>query len=89
MATKAERTLSRRHLSPEQFDEAWEREARLEAQRRRELRKRAASRSRARRIERAERSGKMRFAVLSVALTLTVIAVVVLMFETLAWLVGG
>lgn len=89
MAQSPHSVLDRRHLSPEQFEEAWEREARLEEIRRREIRKRAANRSRARNIERAERSGKVRFSVLAVALTLTTVVVVVVMFETLAWLVGG
>ncbi len=89
MATDLHSELSRRHLSPEQFEEAWEHEARLEEKRRHELRKRAANRSRARKIDRAERSGLVRFTILATALTLTAVVVVVVMFETLAWLVGG
>jgi hypothetical protein len=42
----------------------------------------------ARRIARTESHGKIRFSVLFVALTLTVITVVVVMFETLAWLMS-
>ena len=41
----------------------------LEQRRRRELRKRAVNRSRARKIEKTERSGKVRFSVLALALT--------------------
>lgn len=89
MATEAPGSLSRRHLSHEQFEEAFERQQRLEKERREKLRKRAAHRSRARKVERAERSGKVRFSVLAVALTLTVVVVVIVMFEVLAWLVGG
>jgi hypothetical protein len=89
MAIETERELNRRHLSYEQFEEAFEREAKLELKRRRELRRRAANRSRARRIARNERSGKVRFSVLAISLTLTTVVVVVVMFEVLAWLVGG
>ncbi|HKJ35604.1 MAG TPA: hypothetical protein VKA36_03455 [Solirubrobacterales bacterium] len=89
MATEAPDSLSRRHLSHEQFEEAFEREQRLEQDRRDKLRKRAATRSRVRKVERAERSGKVRFSVLAVALTTTTVVVVIVMFEVLAWLVGG
>jgi hypothetical protein len=89
MATDTERGLHRRHLSYEQFEEAFEREARREMKRRKQLRRRAANRSRARRIARTERSGKVRFSVLAISLTLTTVVVVVVMFEVLAWLVGG
>lgn len=89
MATEAPSALHRRHLSYEQFEEAFEREAAVEERRRHELRKRAANRSRARRIEAAERSGKVRFSVLAVALTVTTIVVIIVMFEMLAWIVGG
>lgn len=71
------------------FEEAFEREARVEAQRRRDLRVRASNRSRARHIVRGEQRGRVRFGVLFIALTATVVTVVVVMFETLAWLVGG
>lgn len=89
MATEAPSSLSRRHLSHDQFEEAFARERELEARRRHVLRRRAVNRSRARKIERVERSGKVRFSVLATALTLTTVVVVIVMFETLAWLVGG
>lgn len=89
MATETESALNRRHLSHEQFEEAFEREAELEQRRRVELRRRAANRSRARKIAKTERSGNVRFGVLAISLTLTVVVVVVVMFEVLAWLVGG
>lgn len=89
MASHAGHRLDRRHLSHEQFEEAWQEEAERDHKRRKELRRRAATRSRTRRIERAERSGKVRFSVLAVSLTLTTVVVVIVMFETLAWLVGG
>jgi hypothetical protein len=67
---------------------AFENETVLDRQRRAQLRHRAAARSRARRITQVEKSGKVRFSVLFTALTLTVVVVTVVMFETLALLMG-
>lgn len=75
--------------SIDDFEEAFARESRVEAQRRRDLRVRANNRTRARHIVKGEQRGRVRFGVLFLALTATVITVVVVMFETLAWLVGG
>ena len=80
---------TRMRQSLDQFEEAFEREAAREEKRRQDLRLRAANRSRARRIVSAEQRGRVRFSVLAIALTATVVTVVVVMFETLAWLVGG
>jgi hypothetical protein len=74
--------------SLDEFELAFAEQAALERQNRRKLRKRTADRSRARKIERAEKSGRVRFSVLFVALTATVIVVTVAMFETLAWLMA-
>ena len=79
----------RMRQSLDQFEEAFEREQQIEEQRRLELRRRAANRSRAREIVKTEKRGRVRFSVLAVCLTATVVVVVVVMFETLAWLVGG
>jgi hypothetical protein len=78
----------RMRQSISQFELAFEQETTLERRRREQLRRRAANRSRARRIARTEHRGKVRFSVLAVCLTLTVITVVVVMFETLAWLMA-
>jgi hypothetical protein len=78
----------RMHDSISQFETAFEQEAALERRRREQLRRRAAARARALRIQRTEQHGKVAFSVLVVALTLTVIVVTVVMFETLAWLMG-
>ncbi len=78
----------RMRQSTAQFEKAFEQEMALERRRREQLRKRAVNRSRARRIERTEQQGNIRFGVLLVALTVTVVTVVVVMFETLAWLMG-
>jgi hypothetical protein len=81
-------TAPRLNQSLEQFEVAFEQEMAAERRRRKQLRQRAANRSRARRIARTESHGKVRFSVLFLALSLTVVAVVVVMFETLAWLMG-
>jgi len=78
----------RMRQSINQFEQAFEQEAVLERRRREQLRKRAVNRSRARRITRTEQKGKVRFSVLFVALTFTVVTVVFAMFETLAWLMA-
>ena len=74
--------------SIDDFEVAFEQEMALERRRRAQLRKRAANRSRARRIAQVEQRGKVRFSVLFAALSLTVVSVVVIMFETLAMLMG-
>jgi hypothetical protein len=71
-----------------QFEVAFEQEAALERRRRKQLRQRAANRSRVRRIQRTEQHGRVAFSVLVIALTLTVVTVTVVMFETLAWLMS-
>lgn len=67
---------------------AFENEMALDRQRRAQLRHRAVQRSRARRITRTQKSGKVRFSVLFTALATTVVVVTVVMFETLALLMG-
>ena len=71
-----------------QFETAFEQEAALERRRRQQLRQRAANRSRARSIQRTEQRGNVAFGVLVIALTVTVVTVAFVMFETLAWLMG-
>lgn len=70
------------------FELAFEQEAALERQRRRQLRQRSAARSRAREITSAHQRGNVAFGVLFLALAATVIIVVVVMFETLAYFMG-
>jgi hypothetical protein len=74
--------------SIDDFELAFEREAAVERQRRQQLRQRAAARSRAREIQNVQQRGNVAFGVLVVALAVTVITVTVVMFETLAWLMG-
>jgi hypothetical protein len=71
-----------------QFETAFEQEAALERRRRGQLRQRAANRSRARRIQRTEQHGNVAFSALVIGLTITVVTVTVVMFETLAWLMS-
>jgi hypothetical protein len=78
----------RMRQSISQFETAFEQETYLERRRREQLRRRAANRSRARKINRVEQEGKVRFSVLAVCLTATVIVVVVAMFEALAFLMS-
>ena len=78
----------RMRQTSDQFELAFEQEAALERRRRGQLRQRAANRSRARRMHRTEQRGTVAFGVLLVALTLTAVAVTVVMFETLALLMG-
>lgn len=74
--------------SIDDFELAFEQEAALERQRRRQLRQRAAARSRAREISTVQQRGNVAFGLLFVALAATVVVVVVVMFETLAYLMG-
>ena len=80
--------LMRMRQSISQFESAFEQETSLERRRREQLRRRAANRSRARRITRTEQQSKVRFSVLAVCLTVTVVVVVVAMFEALAFLMA-
>jgi hypothetical protein len=78
----------RMQQSLSQFEVAFEQETALERRRRQQLRHRAVARSRARRIQRTEQRGNIGFGALLLALTATVVVVTVVMFETLAWLMG-
>jgi hypothetical protein len=78
----------RMRQSISQFEVAFEQETALERRRREQLRRRAAKRSRARRIAHTEHVGTVRFSVLFACLTATVVTVVVVMFETLSWLMA-
>jgi hypothetical protein len=71
-----------------QFETAFEQETTLERRRREQLRRRAANRSRARKINRTEQAGMVRFSVLAVCLSVTVVFVVIAMFEALAFLMA-
>ena len=78
----------RMRQSLSQLEVAFEQEAALERRRREQLRQRTVARSRARRITRTEQRGTVAFGLLFFMLALTVTTVTVLMFETLALLMG-
>ncbi len=78
----------RMRQSINQFEVAFEEEMVLERRRRAQLRRRAANRSRERRKSKVETKGKVRFGVLLVCLSLTVVVVVIAMFESLALLMA-
>ncbi len=71
-----------------QFEAAFREEAAQSVVRRERLRTEAVHRARRRRYERVEKQGRMRFILLCVAIVATALAVTVVMFETLALLVG-
>ena len=71
-----------------ELEAALEHEMAIERARREQLRRRAAARSRARSIQSTEKRGNVSFGVLLLSLTLTVIVVTIVMFETLAWLMS-
>ena len=72
-----------------QFEHEFHQTAAEEIQRRERLRREAAARARARRQHRVERSGTMRFVLLVAAILATTLIVTVVMFQTLALLIGG
>ncbi len=71
-----------------QLEEAFKEEAVEERERRAALRRQAAERSRARRSQRVEKQGTLRFIGLAAAIFATAVVVTILMFESLALLIG-
>ena len=78
----------RMRQSISQFEAAFREEAAASVAHRERLRRQAVKRSRARRKERVRKQGTMRFIGLAVALIATAALVTIMMFETLALLVG-
>ena len=71
-----------------QFEEAFREEAAESVVRRESLRKHSAQRARVRRVERTRKQGNLRFFLLALSIVLTAVIVTIVMFETLAMLVG-
>ena len=71
-----------------ELEDAFNEHTAAERYRRQELRAQAAQRARVRRVEQVERASRARFAGLVIAILATTIAVTVLMFEALAFLIG-
>jgi anti-sigma-K factor RskA len=71
-----------------QFEQDFREQAEQSVERRDRLRRQAVDRSRARRHERVARAGTLRFVLLATAIIVTAVIVTIVMFETLALLVG-
>ena len=72
-----------------EWEEAFHEERAEEVARRARLRREAAQRSRQRSVKRVERHGTLRFVGLIAAILATSVVVTLVMFETLARLIGG
>ena len=71
-----------------QFEAAFREEAADSVVRRERLRRNAVQRSRERRVERVEKQGTMRFALLCLAILATTVIVTIAMFQALAMIAG-
>ena len=71
-----------------EFEREFHEAASESVERRERLRKEASVRSRVRRVERVKKQGKLRFSLLALSIVLTAVVVTIVMFETLALLVG-
>jgi cytochrome c-type biogenesis protein CcmH/NrfG len=71
-----------------QLERDFEEEAVDERRRREQLRRQAIERTRVRRRAKIVKGQKLRFLLLIASIALTVVVVTVVMFETLAWLMG-
>jgi hypothetical protein len=78
----------RMRQSMAQLEREFEENAILERRSREELRRTAIARTRTRRRAKIERGQQLRFLLLITSIALTVVVVTVVMFETLAWLMG-
>ena len=78
----------RMRQSMAQLEREFEEQAVLERRDREHLRRAAIKRTRTRRRAKIERGQQLRFLVLIASIALTVVVVTVVMFETLAWLMG-
>ena len=71
-----------------QLERDFEQEAVLERGRREQLRRQAIERTRVRRRAKIMKGQQLRFLLLMASIALTVVVVTVVMFQTLAWLMG-
>jgi Flp pilus assembly protein TadB len=78
----------RMRQSMAQLEREFEEHAVLERHQREQLRRTAVKRTRLRRRAKIERGQQLRFLLLIASIALTVVVVTVVMFETLAWLMG-
>ena len=78
----------RMRQSMAQLEREFEEHAVIERRQREQLRRTAVKRTRLRRRAKIERGQQLRFLLLIASIALTVVVVTVVMFETLAWLMG-
>jgi Flp pilus assembly protein TadB len=78
----------RMRQSMAQLEREFEEQAVVERHQREQLRRAAIKRTRTRRRAKIERGQQLRFLLLIASIALTVVVVTVVMFETLAWLMG-
>jgi Flp pilus assembly protein TadB len=78
----------RMRQSMAQLEREFEEHAVLERRSREQLRRGAIKRTRVRRRAKIERGQQLRFLLLIASIVLTIVVVTVVMFETLAWLMG-
>jgi hypothetical protein len=71
-----------------QLEREFEEQAVLDRRSREQLRRQALKRTRTRRRAKIERGQQLRFLMLIASIALTVVIVTIVMFETLAWLMG-
>jgi hypothetical protein len=78
----------RMRRSLNELEQAFAREISMERQRRASLRRTTEQRAIKREVDRRHKRGSMRFVLLVLALMLTAVAVTLVMFRTLYWLLG-
>jgi hypothetical protein len=71
-----------------ELERSFEEEKIVERARRHRLRRQAIERTRVRRKAKIEKRQQLRFVLLLLSIILTVVGVTIVMFETLAWLMG-
>jgi anti-sigma-K factor RskA len=78
----------RMHQNLAELEEAFVEEIEEDRERRERLARRATMRSRQRRIQKTQKHGSMRFAVLVLTLIATAVVVTIAMFQTLYYVMG-
>jgi hypothetical protein len=71
-----------------ELERSFEEEKVVERARRQRLRREAVERTRVRRKAKVEKRQQLRFVLLLLSIVLTAVGVTIVMFETLAWLIG-
>jgi hypothetical protein len=79
----------RMHQNLAEIEEAFVEEIEEDRERRERLARRASARSRQRHIQKTQKLGSMRFALLVLTLIATAVVVTIVMFQTLYYVMGG